>query len=171
MMIRAIGRRCAAPRSRHDRGFTFIELVVTLGIVSVLAWLTLPVIETQIARVREAELRGALRELRTAIDAYKRASDEGRITRRPDDTGYPPTLDVLVSGVVDAKDPEGRRIVFLRRVPRDPFASSDIQRTADTWESRSYAAATGRPEERRDVFDVQSRSRGRGLNGVPHADW
>lgn len=161
-------RLCGSPRSG---GFSFIELVVTLGIVSVLAWLTLPVIETQTARVREAELRAALRELRTAIDAYKRASDEGRITRRPEDTGYPPALETLVTGVVDAKDPEGKRLVFLRRVPRDPFAPADIASAADTWVTRSYAAATGLAEQRRDVYDVQSRSQARGLNGVPYAQW
>jgi general secretion pathway protein G len=156
---------------RAARGFTLVELVVTAAIVSVLALAVLPFAENAARRAKESELRAALREIRGAIDAYRRAWDEGRIERRLDDSGYPPTLEALVEGVRDAKDPKGRRIYFLRRLPRDPFAGGEALRASDTWGRRSYASPPDFPAEGADVFDVHSRAAGAGLNGVPYRQW
>ena len=101
-------------------GFTLIELVVTLLIVGLLAAAAVPLVELTVKRNRERELRAALREIRTAIDAYKRASDEGRILKLAQQSGYPPKLALLVEGVPDLRSPERRSIYFLRRLPRDP---------------------------------------------------
>jgi general secretion pathway protein G len=152
------------------RGFTLIELVITAAIVSVLALAALPLAETAARRAKESELRAALREIRTALDAYKKAWDEGRIERQLDASGYPPTLDALVQGVRDIKDPKGRNFHFLRRLPRDPFADSALA-AADTWGKRSYASPPDFPAEGADVFDVYSRAAGAGLNGIAYREW
>jgi general secretion pathway protein G len=105
----------------RGRGFTFIELVITVAIIGILAAAAVPLVELTAKRAREQELRAGLRQLRTALDEYKKAADEGRIARKVDDSGYPPSLDVLVEGVGDDDDPTGRRrIYFLRRIPCAP---------------------------------------------------
>lgn len=156
---------------RRKNGFTLIELMVTLAIMALLATIVLPLAEVSVQRQKEQDLRLALREIRTAIDAYKRASDEGRITRTVNSTGYPKTLSLLVDGVVDARDPKGGMIYFLRKLPADPLFA-DAQAAADeTWAKRSYASEPDSPHEGDDVFDVSSLSDEVGLNGVPYKKW
>ena len=152
-------------------GFTLIELLVVLAVLGVLATIAVPVGEITVQRHKEAELRIALREIRTAIDAYKRAYDEGRIVRVVNATGYPKNLDILVEGVEDAKDPKKARIYFLRRLPVDPMAQTAQQDTAAIWGKRSYASEAAEPKEGDDVYDVFSRSVKMGLNGVPYNKW
>ncbi|MDH5246543.1 MAG: type II secretion system GspH family protein [Betaproteobacteria bacterium] len=154
----------------RQRGFTLIELVVTVAIVALLASAAMPVVELAVKRNREQELRTALRELRTAIDAYKRAYDEGRIQKNPLATGYPPTLAALVDGVPDARQPDKRKIYFLRRLPADPMQPG-IKDPLDAWGRRAYASPRERPEEGADVFDVYSRSDAVGIDGRPYRDW
>ncbi len=153
------------------RGFTLIELLVTLAIVAVLALFTVPVAEVAVQRAKEAELRDALREIRQAIDAYKAASDEGRIVRTINASGYPPNLAVLVEGVEDARDPKKAKIYFLRRVPRNPLDDNHSADPADTWGKRSYASEPNDPQEGDDVYDVYVPSVATGLNGVPYRQW
>jgi len=155
----------------RNRGFTLIELVVTVAIVGLLASAAMPLAELAYRRAKEQELRGALRELRSAIDAYKAASDQGRIITELGASGYPPSLEVLVGGVEDARDPDGARIYFLRRVPRDPFFPDSAAPPVSTWGLRSYASPPKDPQAGDDVFDVSSLSAGTGINGVPYRDW
>jgi general secretion pathway protein G len=145
-------------------GFTLIELVVTLLIVGLLAAAAVPLVELTVKRNKERELRAALREIRTAIDAYKRASDEGRIEKKLDKSGFPPSLAVLVEGVKDARSPQDTKIYFLRRLPRDPL-------TGEQWGLRSYASPHDSPQAGDDVYDVFTRSTAVGLNGVPYKAW
>ena len=158
-------------RVSRIRGFTLIELMVTVAIVAVLASIAFPVAELVTQRSREQELRRSLREIRDAIDAYKQASDDGRIVKIVGTTGYPRSLDVLVNGVDDVKSPSKAKIYFLRRLPRDPFSSSPALLAAATWGKRSYASPPDLPQEGDDVFDVYSLERGAGLNGVPYREW
>lgn len=153
------------------RGFTLIELVVTVAIVALLATVALPMAEMAVKRGKEQELRAALREIRTGIDAYKKAWDEGHIQKGLDDNGYPKTLDVLAQGVEDFKSPTRAKIYFLRRIPRDPFAPDEVTPPSATWGKRSYKSPPDNPSEGDDVFDVYSLSPGVGLNGVPYREW
>jgi len=152
-------------------GFTLIELVVTVAIVAILASVAMPLSELNRQREREVELRRNLREIRDALDAWKRASDEGRIRRNTDESGYPPSLAALVEGATDAKSPVGAKLYFLRRIPRDPLHPESNQTAAATWGLRSYASPPEEPKPGRDVFDVHSLQTGKGLNGVPYREW
>ena len=156
----------------RTRGFTILELVITVGIVSLLATAAIPSAQLVWQREREHELRLALRTIREALDAYKLASDTGRIKKELNKTGYPPDLQSLVDGVDDAASPkEGVKLYFLRRVPRDPFWPDATTQAADTWGLRCYASPPDDPQPGDDVYDVYSRSSRAGLDGVPYRDW
>lgn len=156
---------------RAARGFTLIELVVTLALLGVLAMLAAPMTEAAVQRSREQALRESLRELRSAIDRYRLAVEQGRIVRRLGESGYPPNLEVLVTGMPDAQNPKGGQIYFLRRLPRDPFFRDANVPAAATWGLRSYASAPDDPHDGDDVFDVYSRADGVGLDGIPYREW
>jgi general secretion pathway protein G len=156
---------------KNTRGFTLIELLVTLAIVALLASAAMPLTEVVARREREQELRAALRQIRTAIDTYKDLADHGRVARAADESGYPPTLDVLVDGVADEKDPEKRRIYILRRLPRNPLWTDAGTRAAATWGLRSYNSSHESPQPGKDVFDVYADSGGIGLNGIAYREW
>jgi general secretion pathway protein G len=141
-----------------------------VAIVAVLASVALPLNELIQQRAKESELRRALRDVRAAIDAYKDASDDGRVLKRAGESGYPKRLADLVEGVEDQKDPKKSRIYFLRRLPRDPFAA-DAERPEETWGKRSYQSPPAEPREGEDVFDVFSLAEGKGINGVPYRQW
>lgn len=165
-------------RSR-PRGFTFIELVVTLALLGVVAMSTLPLYGVVSTRMKEAELRQDLRVLRAALDAYKAAVDGGQIPRAPNDSGYPPSLELLVQGVEVSPPgalnadgtPAVKRLVFLRSVPRDPFHPDTSVPAAATWATRAYGSPPDAPSSGPDVFDVASTSPRTGSNGIPYSQW
>jgi general secretion pathway protein G len=155
------------------RGFTLIELVITLALVGIVAYAALPLYEVSATRSKEMELRAALRTLRGALDAYKAAADSGQIAKGAGESGYPPSLDVLVQGVDAARDSIGgaQRLVFLRQIPRDPFAPDASLPPQRQWDTRAYGAAPDDLRGGADVFDVASRSTRTGSNGVPYREW
>ena len=150
-------------------GYTFVELLVVTALVAILASAVMPLARVAAQRQREIELRRTLRELRTAIDHYKDAADQGMIAAtelKLGNEGYPPTLTVLVEGVRASGDATDRKLKFLRRIPVDPLTSTK------EWGMRSYQDA---PDARswggQNVFDVFTTSEGTALDGTKYKDW
>ena len=169
--------------ARADRkGFTLVEMLVTLTVLAILASAIIPIAKIAIQRDKELELRRDLRQLREAIDAYKKLADEKRIETEDDSEGYPPDLETLVNGVevqeTGAEEPgaagpgrgsaeaKKKLVRFLRRIPRDPMTGST------EWGLRSY-------QDDRDsdvwgeenVYDVYSKSRAKSLEGTRYNEW
>ena len=152
-------------RWRAQHGFTIAEMVIVCALLTILAGITLPVTKFTFQRLREAELRSALRSLRNAIDEHKRYSDAGLLPLELGTDGYPKDLETLVEGV-EVVGQLDRKIKFLRRVPIDPMTGKA------EWGLRSYKDKVDAGEwGGQDVFDVHSLSGRVGLNGVPYALW
>jgi general secretion pathway protein G len=156
-------------RASRDGGFTFVELVVVSAILLILASAVLPLAKVTVQRQREVELRRVLREMRTAIDRYKDAVDQGLIGStdvKAGSEGYPADLETLVEGVRVANDASGRKLKFLRRIPIDPMTKST------DWGLRSYQDSPDATSwGGQNVFDVFTKSGGTGLDGTKYRDW
>lgn len=163
--------RYAAAGSRGGQGgLTLVELVITMAILAVLASAVMPMAEVTVRRTKELELRRSLRQVRTAIDEYKkdhdRAVKEKKVTASIDESGYPEELEALLEGSDwGGLYPTPRR--YLRRIPRDPFDRYD-----EGWGLRAYADD---PDSTvwggKDIYDVYSTSDGYGLDGTAYNTW
>ncbi|MEW5981690.1 MAG: type II secretion system protein [Acidobacteriota bacterium] len=166
--MRIPGRRWPT-RERGPTGYSFVELLVVVTIILILASAVMPLAKITVRRHTEVELRRSLREVRLAIDKYKDAVDQGQIggtNVRTGSEGYPPTLETLVEGVTAMNDASGRKLRFLRRIPFDPMTGST------EWGLRSYqddpdASSWGG----QNVFDIYTKSDGVALDGTKYRDW
>jgi general secretion pathway protein G len=158
-------------RTCRQRGFTLVEMLVTLTILAILASAILPLAKTTVKREKEIELRRNLRLIREAIDAYKKYADEKKIEAEEETQGYPPDLETLVLGVevkIDSdQEKSGTKIIkFLRRIPMDPMTNSN------EWGLRSYQDD---PDSDvwggENVYDVYTRSSAKALDGTKYKDW
>jgi general secretion pathway protein G len=161
-------------RQLHS-GYTLVELLIVLGVLGLLASMAMPLAEVTAQRSKERELQRALWEIRDAIDAYRRAREQGAILvaggGRWGAALYPPSLESLTQAWPDARaERQGEVLRFLRRVPRDPFADAALP-AERTWALRSYASDPDRPQPGSEVYDVQSGSDRIGLNGIPLRRW
>jgi general secretion pathway protein G len=154
---------------RGEHGFTFLELVIVTAILMILASTIMPMAQVTAQRQREVELRRSLREMRTAIDKFKDAVDQGQIPTtelEPGNEGYPPDLETLVNGVSAANDATGRKLKFLRKIPIDPMTNST------DWGKRAYQ---DRPDSQswggKNVYDVYTTYKGTALDGTKFQDW
>lgn len=148
-----------------------IELLATLAIMGVLAMVSVPMLQLTIQRQKEQELSQALFQIREAIDAYKRAVDQGHISLRVGESGYPPSLDALVNGIEDEKSPVRKKMFFLRKLPFNPMSSNSGLDPSKSWGLRSYESTADNPQEGSDVFDVYCPSDKVGLNGLAYKQW
>jgi len=153
----------ATPKfARRQHGFTLIELIVATTILIILTGMALPLAQISVKRERERELRTALWTLRDAIDRYKAQADLGSFQTKVDSNNYPPDLESLVKGV----DVAGKKLKFLRRIPVDPMTGKD------EWGMRSMQDdPTSDSWGEQNVFDVYSKSQGKGLDGTNYKDW
>jgi len=152
-------------RSKHKAGFTLLELMITLTVLSILSAVAIPIMKNSQRRDKEIELYQTLRQMREAIDNYKKAVDMGVINPPPaENYGYPESLDILVEGA-PRRSGTGS-IPFLRKIPIDPIAGRaewSLRSINDDPTSASWGGGS--------VFDVRSTAQGVGLNGVPYKDW
>jgi len=178
---------------RRSRGFTLVEITITLALMAMLAAVIMPITKTVVKREREIELRQNLRLIREALDAYKKLADEKQIEVEEDSEGYPPDLETLVEGVEvkaaaagaagttaattmapgsaagkskPADSSEPKIVKFLRRIPRDPMTESL------DWGLRSYQDdADSQVWGGENVYDVYTRSNATALDGTKYQDW
>jgi general secretion pathway protein G len=149
-------------RRSTERGLTFVELIVTVAILSILATAAVPIARFQIKRQNERQLRFDLWEMRDAIDKYKDAADKGAFQTKVDSQNYPPDLETLVTGV----DVQGKKLKFLRKIPIDPMTNKaewGLRSMQDDPDSDSYGGQS--------VFDVYSKSQGTALDGTRYSTW
>ncbi|HMV86225.1 MAG TPA: type II secretion system protein [Blastocatellia bacterium] len=174
MVNTSLTKRKSSQRRPLETGFTLLELIITLAILSILSLGTIPIARNLIRHERELELKRTLREMRKAIDTYHRDCDAGKIgmlDRKPNDGCYPLTLEILVEGIPKAAPggiaASGEMLRYLRRIPKDPMTGRDdwkLRSVQDDPDSGSWGGEN--------VYNVYSSSQQLALDGKTYyKDW
>ncbi len=144
-------------------------MIISLGILAILAGGAIPVARNLIKRQKEQELRRELRELRKAIDSYKMACEMNMVApldRKVGDECFPQTLEVLVEGIRPPNKAD-LTIRFLRRIPKDPFTGKTdwgLRSVQDDTTATSWGG--------QNVYNVYSKAPGIALNGkTRYQEW
>jgi general secretion pathway protein G len=157
---------CSTVRGSRS-GMTLVELIVAFTILLVLTSMAVPVARTNVRRIKERNLREALKEVRTAIDKYKDMADAGKLGIQKQDTyGYPETLQALVDGVKGSGQAADTKLKFLRRIPLDPMTNTrdwGLRSMQDDPTSTSWGG--------QNVFDVYTKSMDKAADGTPYSEW
>jgi general secretion pathway protein G len=165
-MSRSLSNSEVNIRQHRERGLTLAELIVAAAILLILSSVAIPIARVQLRRGQERELRLALRELRTAIDHYKDASDLGVIQVELGTEGYPKDLETMAEGVPLVNSPDEKKLRVLRRIPRDPMTDST------DWGLRSYQDEPDATEwGGQNVFDIYTKTPAIALDGSKYSDW
>ena len=130
-------------RIGNASGFTLVELLVVISLISILAAMALVNYRNGVVRSQESVLKTDLFRMRDAIDQYY--ADKGK---------YPASLDALVT--------DG----YMRAVPEDP-----ITKSKDTWQSVPAEPDPNNPSAEPGIYDVKSGAPGAALDGSNYADW
>ena len=140
-----IGSRGPASPARRRRqgGFTLVELLIVISLISILAAMGLVQYKNSVTAAREATLKTNLFRMRDAIDQYY--ADKGK---------YPSSLDSLVS--------DG----YMRKIPVDPFTQS-----ADTWVTEPAEPDPNNPSAEPGVYNIKSGAQGTALDGSSYSEW
>ena len=156
----------------RNRGFTLLEIIIVITILSVLTAAAIPMVRNTVRRDREAELRRVLRQLRQACDAYHLYHLQSNGMAIPIEwrtqSGWPKNLEILADGFIPANvvGTSGAKVRFLRRIPDDPMTGTKdwgLRAYKDEPDSSSWGGE--------DVFDVYTRSDRTALNGTKYRDW
>ncbi len=153
---KATGDHCS------ESGLSFVELIIVVTILAILAGAAVPIARFQVKRQKEKELRRDLWEMRSAIDAYKDAAMKGGMVTKADSFNYPPDLQTLVDGV----DIQSKKVKFLRRIPIDPMTGNTdwgMRSNQDEPDSDSFGG--------QNVFDVYTKSNETALDGTKYSTW
>jgi general secretion pathway protein G len=153
-------------RRKGEQGLTLVELIVAFTIMALLTSMAVPLARYKVRRDQERELRYALREMRKAIDDYKDAALAGKIDVKLGSEGYPEKLEQLVEGVKLLQSADGKKVKFLRRIPKDPMTGTfewGLRSMQDDPKSQSWGG--------QNVFDVYTKSYARARDGTAYAEW
>ncbi|MBX7223254.1 MAG: prepilin-type N-terminal cleavage/methylation domain-containing protein [Blastocatellia bacterium] len=152
-------------------GVSLLELIITLAILAILTAAALPLTANAVKGRREAELRYALREIRDAIDRYRRVErDQFADQRIPIEnrtpSGYPKKLEILHEGFIQVGQVNGKKTYYLRRLPKDPMTGNTEWGLRSSTDEPDSSSTNGD-----DVYDVYTLSEGTGLNGTKYREW
>src|SRR5262245_47871475 len=154
-------------RRRSQRGLTLIELIVAFTVLLIITSMAVPLARSRVRAERERELRHALDEMRRAIDKYKDNCDQGYFGPIKVGTNcFPESLDILVEGIKIANSADGKKLRFLRRIPRDPFTGKQewgMRSDQDDTTSMSWGG--------QNVFNVYSKTTEKAPDGSSYSEW
>jgi len=153
-------------RRNNQRGLTLVELIVAFTILLILSSMAVPLARARIRMERERELRYCLREMQNAIDKYKDYCDAGYFGPPKLGTNcYPETLEILVEGQ-KLNTPDGKKVKFLRKVPKDPFTGNTewgMRSDQDDPKSTTWGG--------QNVFNVYTKTTEKDASGTPYAEY